>query len=325
MKSSFTKEARDHRLKPAKYAAYDEKGFPVQLAAYSRNDDCVGTLEIFNGSMVFTAKKPLKRVPESARESKRGLVQGQSRKSSNRLKRELVKVMRPDQPYMLTLTQSECVTYSKVFKKQLHHFKVLFMRRYPWLLVFWKLEFQQRGAAHFHLLIWYAWDINDGFRSEDEEWIADAWCRVVDGGHDVYEYGAQLISPYGLQYTEKFKSYMIAVNNAAEGHHLKQDQIRDNIHTGRYWGIWNKDAMNACKDTVKLSFSQMVKLRRIFRKIHLANAKKRGIAHTKNTKNFTRYLRKQNQDSFTFFIHDWHTMQLYPFLGIDYKDVRCGF
>jgi hypothetical protein len=74
------------------------------------------------------------------------------------------------------------------FKRHLHHFQVA-LRRYMGqlynapLLGVWKMEFQDRGVVHAHLLVWLP-SREDADRSALRYWLWDAW-HVITGGYEV--------------------------------------------------------------------------------------------------------------------------------------------
>jgi hypothetical protein len=82
---------------------------------------------------------------------------------------------------MLTLTYPEDFPKDgRLVKKQLDRFLKAYRRRYGKRHYAWFLEFQDRGAPHFHMLTDVeGWEV-------DREWLASTWARIVDGGSKSY-------------------------------------------------------------------------------------------------------------------------------------------
>lgn len=88
---------------------------------------------------------------------------------------------------LLTLTYPEDFPNDgRLVKKQLDRFLKAFRRRYGKRPYAWFLEFQDRGAPHFHMLTDIeGWEI-------DREWLARTWARIVDGGGKCYRVHAHV-------------------------------------------------------------------------------------------------------------------------------------
>ena len=163
---------------------------------------------------------------------KRGKVVEWSGKSRLRLKYDLGRLKRADlaKAHFLTLTypaEFPDVTDHATYKGHLHHFTTRLYQLYPGACGVWKLEFQKRGAAHFHLLVFglYGLDVV-ALRAA----VAQTWFDVVGSG-DVKHLRAgtgvdQARSVGGsMSYMAKYIS--------------KNDQTRPGNFTGRYWGKFN--------------------------------------------------------------------------------------
>jgi len=113
----------------------------------------------------------------------RGKIKNFSRASRNRLMMKMSKLNRNKTPYFLTLTYPSSWPSVRETKIHLSSFIKRLKRRYGDDLGYiWKLEFQKRGAPHYHLFLW---GIND-YGSELMSWIADSWaevCKMDDENH----------------------------------------------------------------------------------------------------------------------------------------------
>jgi hypothetical protein len=84
----------------------------------------------------------------------RGVVQGFSRKSRKRLIEKLARLdLQGALPLFVTLTYPQEYPDARRAKDNLRAYLQRLQRLYPGMSVVWRLEFQERGAPHFHLLI----------------------------------------------------------------------------------------------------------------------------------------------------------------------------
>jgi hypothetical protein len=81
-----------------------------------------------------------------------------------------------DLPMFLTLTYPDDFPDPDVSKKHLRKFIKRLVRRFPFIGLIWKLEPQQRGAPHYHFLIWGA-DYIDLLT-----FVPQAWYEIAGGG-----------------------------------------------------------------------------------------------------------------------------------------------
>jgi len=156
----------------------------------------------------------------------RGRVAGMSRKARRRLLLSLAMVARCDPCVFVTLTYRDCVEDSERYRKDFNWYGVELRRRFPHCCGFWRLQFQERGAAHFHLLLWLG-----SSESEDEvnSWSSELWCRITGDNSPAHrEHGSKTVD--------------CGPNFRATGFYLalyqgRDEQDRTDIHTGRTWGI----------------------------------------------------------------------------------------
>lgn len=123
-----------------------------------------------------------------------------------------------------------------VYKSHLHRLCQEVRRRHPKVSGVWKLEFQQRLAAHFHFLLIGCPEEIISFRV----WIAHTWARIVNSGdpnHEAAGTGVDRIRTYGgvMAYVTSYIS--------------KEDQTLPGNFTGRYWGIINREHLPVVEAT----------------------------------------------------------------------------
>ena len=100
----------------------------------------------------------------------------------------------------------------------------------------WFLEFQERGAPHFHLLLW-----GDGSADLDLDKmrpaLSKAWAKIVKHA-DLEERAKHLKAGTKLEWL-RTHSFAYAVAYASKPH---QKQVPDGYSKpGRFWGTWNAD------------------------------------------------------------------------------------
>ena len=142
-------------------------------------------------------------------------------------------------------------TDGKVCKEHLKAFRKRFERRYgrPMVLV-WKMEFQKRGAVHFHLLmpapsgLFLDGSGNKESLEQFREWVARSWGAVVapwvlaNGGT-----GEDMEKHYRSHRHER--TVMVSTSDCSKyfAYALREKQGQNRVpegfdNPGRFWGIW---------------------------------------------------------------------------------------
>lgn len=197
--------------------------------------------------------------------SKRGEIKGFSRKSRQRLMRLIATIDTSKvigRPVFLTLTYPK--EYSESYKDWKRDINVFFKRLYrynPHLSAIWKLEFQKRGAPHFHLMIFNT----DPARIYINHKVFSNICAVywyeVVNSRDYNHYKAG-INYQPIETYKAVRSYVskyIAKTSAS----LDDDDII--LKVGRFFGTHNKDALPISQVEVELTEEEFLLLRRIAR------------------------------------------------------------
>ena len=282
-----------------------------------KDDDVIGQVDIHLNYLECKIERPKLSRPASSSAGIKQRLMGWSRKSRNYLNRLLKSIVRGDtHPYMLTLTSQEYSEDTQVYHDQVDHFMINFERRFPGCSIIWRLEFQKRGAPHWHLLIWLD-ELSPPILPQDEEWIAEKWFHIVGGEFSVLEYGTKLTDATDGEYEAKLKNYLLAC------HHLKADQVRDDIYTGRYWGVRHKEGLNVGPighgSLTKRGFFQ---IRRACRKLKRKKDKALGII--KKNSSFDRHLKCSSMRSFCMYMGLWEIERLFDFFKIQEFEQPCG-
>ena len=154
----------------------------------------------------------------------RGVIQGISRDSRTRLIRFLATINRPDPAWFVTLTYRDWIEDFQIWKGHLHRFLMAVKKRYSCVAGVWRLEFQKRGAPHFHLILWLD-------QEEDRLalglWIRARWLAAIGDS-------SRAASAYATTAEEvrDFRNcgFYLSLYQA------KDHQDRTDILTGREWG-----------------------------------------------------------------------------------------
>ena len=220
-----------------------------------------GRLRWYPGASFVEVLGSNDRLPKKERKAKpRGRVKEFSADARRRLKATVAKLKRVELEKALVVT----LTYPgefpdpddfKIYKKHLHTCEMALGRKWPECSGIWKLEFQKRGAAHYHLIVCGLGDLE---LETVRAWFRETWYRIAHNGD----------KNGGIAGTQvdRIKSVGGAINYLAK-YLSKDDQTRPGNFTGRYWGIHNKAALPmATPKEIELPRTVANKLRRIARK-----------------------------------------------------------
>ena len=206
-------------------------------------------IHCYEGASLLRLKYPAMEQPE--REKKpREEIEEFSSKSRQRLRLFLAMMERACLPFMLTLTYpGEFSTDDRQWKADLRAWFARLKRQYPHVAAVWKLEFQKRGAPHFHLFLWgiemdECWSdrakanpvnqMSVACYGDFRSWAERAWYEVV-GSNDP----RHLRAGTNFQRIQKPGRLM----NYVAGYVSKEDQSLPGQKVGRYWGCHNRSKL----------------------------------------------------------------------------------
>jgi hypothetical protein len=196
------------------------------------------------------------RAPKAA---KRGTIKGISSKSRYRLIKTLAQISRPDEPVFITLTYRDFSTSFEDWKSHLHNFRRRIAADFPDYCGLWRLEFQERGAPHYHILAWLAQSVSV---AQLRDRLADVWTRVI--GQETaanHEHGVEVAPVTDFRQT----AFYISLYQA------KDKQDRKDIDTGREWGFWKKERLGLKPiEIAHLDGRQFLLLRRTLRRSYVS-------------------------------------------------------
>jgi hypothetical protein len=203
----------------------------------------------------------------------RGRVRGFSRVSRRNLLRQLASInrnaFRASRGRMVFVTLTYPHEYPQDPERCKAHLKALrkrLQREYKPFAAFWRLGIQQRGAWHFHLLLFV--EPSFGSVGELRRFISSAWYEVtrkISEGH--------LRAGTRVEVAKKWKQ----ATSYAERYMAKPEEFPAALQTGRIWGVWNGKLLPVRWETVAVSPQDAYRIRRTYRK--LARRKGSGSLH----------------------------------------------
>lgn len=165
-------------------------------------------------------------------------------------------------PVLITLTyHEEWDSDPSVWKDQLDAFRKRLERKYGSLSAIWRLEYQRRGAPHFHLLVFF-WEQPSRDRAS---LLADLrgevgymWWEVTGKTSDEHLLaGTRCELPRSWKGANVYLSkYMVKLESLSPGA----------APPGRFWGVWRKNLLPILWEVHQLTLRQAFTLRRILRR-----------------------------------------------------------
>lgn len=213
----------------------------------------------------------------------RGKIGEFSYKSRQRLMRKIAMIdsRAAGLPVFLTVTYPEEWSSDwEDWKRHLHNFRRDLVRRYLGVWGVWKMEFQKRGAPHFHLMLWglpeikgtehvregkLCWRVLPGHSCESDlevfNWLNETWFRVV-GSQDAKHLAAGInLEP--VQSWRGVTSYVSKYLGKTAGGEFVPVEF-----TGRFWGVVQGGVWKLTKLDFDLTEDQFFRYRRVLRKLY---------------------------------------------------------
>jgi hypothetical protein len=211
----------------------------------------------------------------------RDRVRGFSRESRRYLLRRLASINRRafktfrGRMIFVTLTYPKqypedpevCKNHLKAFRKRLQ-------RTFGTFAAFWRLGIQQRGAWHFHLLLFLGPSF--GPIEELRRFVSSSWYEVtgkISEGH--------LHTGTRVEAVKRWKE----ATSYVERYMAKPEEFPQGLQAGRIWGVWNENLLPVRWETVQVSLRDAFKIRRIYRKL----ARRKGSGSLRSITVFVRH------------------------------------
>ncbi len=235
--------------------------------------------------------------------SKRGRIKEFSRKSRQRILRllstiDMSKII--GRPIFLTLTYP--ATYSNDYKDWKRDINVFFKRLYrfnPYLSAIWKLEFQKRGAPHYHIMIFNT----DPFRRYINHkalstLIALYWYEIVGSNDEKH-----LKAGINYQPVSTYKAVRGYISKYVAKEATEEEAEIMHKFVGRYYGTHNKEALPITEIIVELTPKEFFYLRRIARN-YLENKVGGNIPIYARSSGFTIFLDWKSCEKLIYYVKD---------------------
>lgn len=183
--------------------------------------------------------------PAHFRVGRRGDITKFSHNSRMRLLRKLARMeIDPLKGYrsqasFLTLT-TKAVLHPRLAKAALFNFLKSIRGRFPSVSAVWRMEYQERGAPHFHLIMFNTpW--------LDKEWIGEEWGRAVFEERPFTRirrvYSHRGMMAYVSKYVGKVAPGVTGFNNGSYLTTLGNLSCDIEDSPGRVWGVFNRDGL----------------------------------------------------------------------------------
>ncbi|MBI5945362.1 MAG: hypothetical protein HY864_13415 [Chloroflexi bacterium] len=160
---------------------------------------------------------------------RRGEISAFSVRSRSRLNRKISMITHNSLPLFVTLTYHlEIPQNFEGYKYHLHHFFIRLLQKFPKAGIIWKLEYQWRGYAHFHLFVWNV--------SEDDlkAFVPRVWNEIAGyGSEDHLKWHQGLLGNGNEHCVQSIRSWN-GVKSYASKYFAK---IENDKVGGRVWGI----------------------------------------------------------------------------------------
>jgi hypothetical protein len=158
-------------------------------------------------------------------------------------------------PTFLTLTYPESFpTDPHVYKGHLRAFLKRLRRAYGARAVIWRLEWQRRGAPHFHVLIFDLVGVGSF-----KDWCLSSWSTVCDSGDSKHETHGVDVSP--MRTWAGVRSYLSKyIAKVDDGSREPHDLV------GRVWGVEDAALLVETPVSWTIGYRAAIRLRRTMQK-----------------------------------------------------------
>jgi len=207
------------------------------------------------------------KIPQSPSPSRRGF-----RKSittfTSKARANMLRVFaridrRHTRPLSLTLTYPQEYPATRVTKEHLRAFAARLERAFPRCGFIWKLEYQARGAPHYHLLLFGVPPLDREQLSKFRRWISRIWYHVVKSGDEKHARAGTRVEY--VKTRRKIQFY------AAKWYQSKPVTVGSGDSPGRFWGVVNREAVFSPCVIVRLTVRAAYRLLRYLRNyVHAA-------------------------------------------------------
>lgn len=243
------------------------------VCQYKTDDRYKGSqIEYYEGASLIRTTKVMNS-GQQVGGGRRGSINGFSRQSRARMLELIASILRSAAlPLFLTLTYPSKFPTVARSKRDLKIFIQRFIRRFPNAGGIWKLEPQERGAPHFHFLVW---GVN---LVEALGWVCKNWYEIAGDGdknHLLFHMGVLKGSQPCVSQVRSWRG----VWSYAAKYLGKTFEVAEwgNTWTGRFWGTFNRENIPfGEKKTLHVPYTKAVELLRYQRRF-MAMRKRKNL------------------------------------------------
>lgn len=166
-------------------------------------------------------------------------------------------------PLFLTLTYPAVYSLDPLqWKIDLDTFAKRLIRKYPEIVIIWRMEFQKRGAPHYHCMLLNCSKTRNYWMPKDMvPFLNTAWFESVGSGN-----ADHFAAGINVQPIKSFRHLISYVSKYISKYEEKEIDVIYPDGVGRFWGIINREYMPISPIEVELTIEEFHKLRRISRR-----------------------------------------------------------
>jgi hypothetical protein len=225
------------------------------------SDISIPRVEYYKGASLFRTTKDRPCVAVGG--GRRGQIKGFTRQSRARLLELIACVLRDAElPCFVTLTYPAKFPTVERAKRDLKIFLQRITRRFPSVGYIWKLEPQERGAPHYHLLVW-------GVEVKDLlGWVCKNWYEIAGDGDQMHLLFHMGVLKGSRPCVSKVRSFRGVWAYAAK--YLGKTFVVaewGSKWTGRFWGVGNRSNIPFGKmQTIEIPLDEVYQVMRYQRR-----------------------------------------------------------
>lgn len=204
------------------------------------------TLKVWNDLVVVST--PFSEPPKGG--GKRSEIEGFSRESRKRMIEDLHKVKFAEVLFVTLTYPAEFPHDWRVYKRNLKAFRMRVEREFGKVQCFWRLEYQKRGAPHYHLLY-----LDPPYMGK--EWVSLAWYEVVGSGDVRHLKAGTNVVPIREEQGKALVAFYVGKYASKPDEGI--DEV-DHGKTGRHWGKWNVKTEDPIEFTLESGQAEYVAL-----------------------------------------------------------------
>jgi hypothetical protein len=190
----------------------------------------------YDGGNLISVKREHWKIPAKGG-GLRSAIKTFSFSSRRRLMRKIAQLKKDRLPLFVTLTYPLVFPKdSKTYKEHLRLMGIAIERKYKRSGFIWRLEFQRRGAPHYHLLL-YGVSCKGKEIQVIRSWFASKWYEIVNSGDPKH-----LLAGTQVSRMRNFRQVCAYVSKGiarVENGELAKDSQVSMTYVGRWWGTYN--------------------------------------------------------------------------------------